>query len=359
MIMESWKLGLTINGQWYNQRDLLAYCSHQIVSFINPWEKEIYRFIINWLSDSGEMVQYSSGTTGKPKEIRLSKISMMQSARMTCDHLKLKEGYTSLLCMPVDYIAGRMMIVRSMVGGLNMWAIEPKSLPLTDNIPDIDFAAMVPLQVLNLLICRSELGKFRKLLIGGAEISPELENLIKNVPSEAYATYGMAETASHIALRRLNGPDADDTYHVLPGVNVSTDNRGCLVIKAPWLPGQVHTNDLAELTGKEKFRWLGRYDNLINSGGIKIVPEEVEKIIATKTGKECVAVGIRDARLGQRLALVLEKDKVGVSLDDLKSEFDNVLPRRWKPKELLFVDRFPRNDALKIDRRKLSRMLSP
>lgn len=355
--MESWKLGLTINGTWYDKRELLAYSSQQIVSAINPWEKEIYRFIINWLSDSETIVQYSSGTTGKPKKISLPKEAMMQSARLTCDYLKIREGNTALLCMPVDYIAGRMMIVRSMVRGLNLMIVEPKSLPLIDSLPQIDFAAMVPLQVLNLLICRNDLNKIGKLLIGGAEISNELINLLKIVGTETYATYGMAETSSHIALMKLSPQPRDLTYHTLPGVNISVDSRNCLVISAPWIAGEVRTNDIVKITGKGSFRWVGRYDNLINSGGIKIVPEEVESMVMSKTGIECIALGLPDPMLGHHLVLVVEKDQIIGSADDLKTELADLLPRRWKPKEVFLVDRFPRNEALKVDRLKLARML--
>lgn len=351
--MDSWKLGLTINGQWYDNRELLAYSSNQIVSVISPWEKEIYRFIINWLSDMDHIVQFSSGTTGMPKEIRLPKVSMMQSAKLTCDYLKIKEGNTALLCMPVDYIAGRMMIVRSMVCGLNLMIVEPKSLPEIEFLPDIDFAAMVPMQALNLLNCKNELEKCKKLLIGGAQINSELENHLKSVKTEAYATYGMAETASHIALKRLNGPDKDKYFIVLPGVGISVDSRQCLIINAPWIKYQVNTNDLVEITGNDSFRWLGRFDNLINSGGIKIVPEEVESLVMSKTGKECLALGIPDQVLGQRLVFVVEKKQVTGSPGDLKSDLESVLPRRWKPKEIIIIPEFPRNDALKIDRKQL------
>jgi O-succinylbenzoic acid--CoA ligase len=281
---------------------------------------------------------------------------MMQSAKITCDYLKIREGNTALLCMPVDYIAGRMMIVRSMVCGLNLLIVEPKSLPEIESLPDIDFAAMVPLQALNLLICRKELEKCGKLLVGGAEINSELENLLLSLKTEAFATYGMAETSSHIALRKLNGPDRDKSYYVLPGVSISTDSRQCLIIKAPWIPQQVKTNDIVEITGTDSFRWLGRYDNLINSGGIKIVPEEVESLVMSKTGKECVALGIPDHLLGQKLILVMEKNQVTGSPDDLKSEFSSVLPRRWKPKEIIIMSKFPRNEALKIDRKKILSM---
>jgi o-succinylbenzoate---CoA ligase len=355
--MDSWKLGLTISGNSFNHRELLSYSSHQIVSLINPWEKEIYRFIINWLSDSDHIIQYSSGTTGKPKQIKLPKESMMHSARLTCDILHLKEGDTALLCMPVDYIAGKMMIVRSMVCRLNLITVEPNSTPDTTRLPQIEFSAMVPLQAHNLMICSKALERIRKILIGGAEISNELENLLKNIEGGVYATYGMAETSSHIALRRLNGKNPDKSYKALPGIRLVTDERGCLVIQANWLPKRVVSNDLVEITGEGSFRWLGRYDNLINSGGVKIVPEEVEALVKEKTGVDCVAVGMPDEKLGHKLVLVLEKDQAPDSLVKFTTELSGFLPRRWKPKEIRIVPNFPRNDSYKIDRLKLVKMI--
>ncbi len=356
-MMESWKLGLTINGKRYDWKDLLAFSSQQIVSVINPWEKEIYRFIINWLSDQPEIIQYSSGTTGKPKEIRLPKVSMMQSAKNTCDYLNIREGDTALLCMPVDYIAGKMMLVRSMVCGLNLYIVEPKSMPEIEMLPVVDFAAMVPLQVLNLAICHKFNERIRVLLIGGAEVSIELENLMADTSTETYATYGMAESSSHIALRRLNKPEPQKEYHTVPGVEVGCDNRGCLIIEAQWLPGKIVTNDLIDLIDNHTFRWLGRFDNLINSGGIKIVPEEVERLIAQKTGRECVAVGIKDPKFGHKLVLVMEKGQFSGDPEILKNELNTILPRRWKCRDLLLVPKFPRNEALKIDRKSLIAML--
>jgi O-succinylbenzoic acid--CoA ligase len=281
---------------------------------------------------------------------------MMQSARITCDFLKIREGSTALLCMPVEYIAGRMMIVRSMVCSLNLIIAEPKSMPEIDGLPAIDFAAMVPLQILNLIICRKPFENIRKLLIGGAEISPELENLLLKLPTEAYATYGMAESCSHIALRRLN-PARENEYHTLPGVVIAADERGCLVIEASWLPKRIITNDLVELKDKGSFRWLGRHDNLINSGGVKIVPEEVERLVALNTGRECVALGISDPKFGQKLVLVLEQNQNTDNPDELKNNLNSILPRHWKCKELRFVTKFPRNDAFKVDRKALIEMI--
>jgi o-succinylbenzoate---CoA ligase len=356
--MNDWQKGLTINGQHFDYKDLISHCSDKIVSaHIHPWEKEIFRFIINWLSNTDHIIQVSSGTTGNPKTIRLPKKSMIQSAINTCRYLNLKKGDSSLLCMPVDYIAGKMMIVRSFVYHLNLNYIEPKSTPLIDPQTKYMFSAMVPLQINNLLTCPGDL-PIQKLLIGGTEIHRELENKILYLSSEVYATYGMAETASHIALRRINGGQAENTYKALPGVHLYLDTRGCLIVDADYLPERVQTNDLVEFTGQGKFRWIGRYDNLINSGGIKIVPEEVESLILSKTLLHCVAVGVPDQKLGQKLVLVFEQDEIPDSFPTLHSDLENFLPRHWRPKDMIVIKQFPRNSALKIDRKILAEEIS-
>ncbi len=356
--IEIWKKGLTIGGRKFDHKELLAFCSENIVSVsINPWEKEIYRFIITWLSDSDHIVQFSSGTTGKSKEIRLSKKSMIHSACMTLEYFSLSKGNTALLCMPVDYIAGKMMIVRSMIGEMDLYLSEPRGTPDINILPVVDFCAMVPLQASNLLMCREDLLPLRKLILGGAAISLELEKLLQRVTTEVYATYGMAESSSHVAIRRLNGSNSQKSYVALPGVAFSKDDRGCLVIETNYLPEKIITNDLIEFTSPVSFTWLGRYDNLINSGGVKIVPEEVEAMIASKTLLECVVVGLPDEKLGQKLVFVFEKDQAPDSFHTLKEDLGNILPRRWRPKDILMVDKFPRNDVFKIDRQRIIEML--
>jgi O-succinylbenzoic acid--CoA ligase len=357
--MKAWQIGLTIQNQHYSFKDLLAYSSDQIVSAqIHPWEKEIFRFIINWLSDSDYLVQFSSGTTGKYKEIRLPKISMMDSAMNTCRFFGLTKEQTTLLCMPVDFIAGKMMVIRSMVGGLNLLVTEPKSVPDLSGHPSIDFCSMVPLQIMNLLACHKDLDLIKKLIIGGAEITTELETLIQDISTEVYATYGMAETCSHVALKKLNGPFRQYAYHAMQGVALSSDDRGCLIIDADYLPDRIVTNDLVEFTGSGSFNWLGRYDNLINSGGIKIVPEEVEAMILSKMMLECAVIGLPDTILGHRLVFVFEKDHAPDSFSSLKADFEDHLPRHWRPKDIVCMEKLPRNKAWKVDRRMLSEMLS-
>jgi O-succinylbenzoic acid--CoA ligase len=352
--MKSWQRGITINGNKFTFSELLAF-SYDKIESVNTlhWETEIYRFIITWLSDVDEIVQYSSGTTGKSKEIRLLKQSMIASAMGTCRFFNLQKGQTALLCLPATYIAGKMMIVRCMVGELNLCLAEPNGMPDLSDIQHIDFCAMVPLQVLNILNGRNNMLPIKKLIIGGADTGPELENRLFHISTEVYATYGMAETCSHVAIRRLSGTDHKEAYHALSGVTLTQDERGCLVIDATWLPGQVITNDLVEFTGPGSFKWLGRYDNLINSGSIKIVPEEVESIIMAGTTLECAVIGLPDKKLGQKLVLVLEEDKTPIALSTLKSCLEIVLPRHLRPKDIIQVKKFPRNSSFKIDRKKL------
>ncbi len=291
----------------------------------------------------------------KIKNDTASKLAMVRSAESTCRFFNLTRGQTAALCLPMEYIAGKMMVVRSIVCGLNLYITEPKSKPDFHDIEKIDFCAMVPFQVTNTWPAKSDLPPIRILIIGGAEISKELENLVKDIPVEVYATYGMAETCSHIALRRINGPNPDKSYKALPGIKLETDQRNCLVIKASYLPAPVITNDQVHLEGNGRFRWIGRFDNLINSGGIKVVPEEVESALADKTGIEFALIGLPDPKFGQRLVLVTEKNKETISDEAIRSELALIIPAKLMPKNIVRIEKFPRNSSFKIDRLKLAR----
>jgi O-succinylbenzoic acid--CoA ligase len=347
---------LTIQNHTYDPQSLTEFCHSGIRNDNTPlWEKEVYTFILQWLDDSDTIVQYSSGTTGKSKMIRLQKLAMLRSAESTCRFFNLTAGQTAALCLPMEYIAGKMMVVRSIVCGLNLLITEPKSKPDFQNFGNIDFCAMVPFQVINSCTGKSDFPPVRILIIGGAEISKELETLVKDIPVEIYATYGMAETCSHIALRRINGAHTESLYKALPGIRLEEDDRGCLVIKAPYLHGPIITNDQVQLSGHNRFRWIGRFDNLLNSGGIKVVPEEIESALSEKTGIEFALIGLPDPKLGHRLMLVTEKTKVPVSEAQIFAEMALLIPARVMPKNLIRIEKFPRNASFKIDRLKLAR----
>jgi o-succinylbenzoate---CoA ligase len=349
---------LTIHDHTYSSQSLTELCNSRIKNDDTPsWEKEIYGFLLQWLDDSDTIIQYSSGTTGKSKMLRLEKLAMVRSAESTCRFFNLKPGQIAGLCLPMEYIAGKMMVVRSIVCDLNLYITEPRSRPDFQDTGMIDFCAMVPFQVTNTWTANNKIPPVRILIIGGAEISRELETLVKDIPVEVYATYGMAETCSHIALRRINGPQPETWYQALPDIMLESDNRGCLVIKAPYLPGPIITNDQVQLSGNGRFKWIGRFDNLINSGGIKVVPEEVESALSDKTGIEFALIGLPDPILGQRLVLVTEKNRETFSDDMIRAELARIIPARLMPKNIITIEKFPRNTSFKIDRLKLARLL--
>jgi o-succinylbenzoate---CoA ligase len=349
---------LTIHDHTYSSQSLSELCNSRMRNDDTPsWEKEVFEFLLQWLDDSDTIIQYSSGTTGKSKMIRLQKLAMLRSAESTCRFFNLRRGQTAGLCLPMEYIAGKMMVVRSIVCGLNLIITEPRSRPVFKDTGMIDFCAMVPFQVINTWTAADDKPQVRILIIGGAEISGELESLVKDIPANVYATYGMAETCSHIALRRINGPHPETWYQALPGIKLESDNRGCLVIKAPYLPGSVITNDQVQLLGSGRFKWIGRFDNLINSGGIKVVPEEVESLLENKTGIEFALIGLPDPELGQRLVLVTEKNKEIISDDAIRKELILAFPQKLMPKSIVRIEKFPRNASFKIDRLKLAKLL--
>lgn len=352
--MESLLPGIGINGKFIPAGELPFFCRQQVnKGSLSPWEIKILQFILRFLDPSDSIVQESSGTTGIPKEINLSKDSMIRSALQTIKKFRLGKGHTALLCLSTDYIAGKMMIVRALVSGMDLIWIEPSACPAVSGKKIVDLCAMVPLQVYNLIGKGSAISGIKNLLIGGSEISPELESQLRKVPSRIYETFGMAETCSHIALRRINGLRTTPWFSTMPGVKISADARSCLVIEAPFLPDKVITNDAVDILGNNRFLWKGRIDNLINSGGIKINPEYLEKRIVEIWGYESYVVGIPDKKLGQKLVMVTthpcSSGEKAAILDALR----DALPSYHLPAEIMVLHSFPRNRSLKIDRARL------
>ena len=229
---------------------------------------------------------------------------MRASASMTGKFLNLTRGDTALLCLPIRYIAGKMMLVRASVLGLKLGLVKPGTNLLQSITKPVVFSAMVPNQVFHSI---DQLAKVETLLIGGGPVSPEMEASLRSLPGRIFHTYGMTETITHVALRRLNGLDRQELFYALPGVSFSVDERECLVIEAPAIVrDKVVTNDLVALKSKSAFGWLGRYDHVINSGGIKIIPETVERKLAACISERFFVAGIPDPELGERLVLVVE-----------------------------------------------------
>ena len=301
-------------------------------------------FLSEWNNDSPFVHVQTSGSTGAPKPMLAEKRRMLASARITNDFLGLREGDTALLCMSLDYIAGKMMVVRSMERGLKLFTVEPSGHPLNHSqlaIDDcqIDFAAMVPLQVYNTLQVpeeRKRLLQIRHLIIGGGAIDEALGAELKNFPNAVWSTYGMTETLSHIALRRLSGPEASDWYIPFPSVKVSLSEDGCLVIDAPEVcPERLVTSDIAEIS-PQGFRILGRKDNVICSGGIKIQIEEVESRLRPFLRVPYLISKRPDPKFGEVSVLLTEG-----SIDEARQICERILPKYYLPRHYLHVDRIP------------------
>ena len=302
-------------------------------------------FLAQWNDTSDVIEVHTSGSTGKPKMLLVEKQRMVNSARITCDFLGLKEGDYALLCMPLDYIAGKMVVVRSLVSHLHLISVTPSSHPLKDVTQPIDFAAMVPLQVYSSLqepAERERLLSIRHLIIGGGAIDDSLESQLQQFPNAVWSTYGMTETLSHIALRRISGENSSLWYSPLDGVDVSLSSDSCLEIYAPQVnPEKLHTNDIAELRtlpdGSKEFRILGRKDNVIDSGGIKIQAEEVERLLRPHLSCGFMITKVSDARLGEAVTLLVESDDV----DNILAVCKHVLPRHWVPRHIFPESHIP------------------
>ena len=314
-------------------------------------------FLDEWHDDSSEVVVQTSGSTGTPKTMFVEKERMANSARMTLDFLGLRPDDTALLCMPLDYIAGKMMVVRAEVGALRLLAVTPSGHPLSDDVKKvvgnhrIDLAAMVPLQVYNSLQIpeeRCRLMNIRHLLIGGGAVDAALANQLRDFPHAVWSTYGMTETLSHVAMRKVNGEDSSEWYMPLPGVRVWQDEEGCLVIDAPAVSETVvETNDIVELHEDGlRFKVLGRKDHVICCGGVKIQAEEVERLLMPYLSTPFLITKTADEKFGEIPVIIVE----GKENTKLKDIFDHVLPKYWIPKKVICVEHLPRTETGKPKR---------
>jgi len=306
-----------------------------------PIFQDVNQFISEWMNGNDEMMLQTSGSTGTPKPITVKKDWMKNSARLTGRTFGLKEGDSALLCMPMKYVAGKMMVVRALELELDLKVVEPCSNPLKNINEPINFAAMVPLQLENSL---KDLAKVKKLIVGGGQVNSKLEEKLQSVSTHVYETYGMTETLTHVAIKPLNGPSKSDVFRALDDIDFELDGRGCLVINAPKMnPKPVITNDFIDLVDEKSFRWLGRYDNIINSGGIKIIPEVVEaKLSSIVPNRRFFIAGKSDKSLGEKVVLVVEGKRMDISCKSL-DKFE-------QPKEIHFIPEFVETKSGKIHR---------
>ena len=326
------------------------------------YEQEVGNFLLDWLNEKDHIVVQTSGSTGKPKKIKIFKEHMVNSALATGSFFKVKEETTALLCLPATYIAGKMMLVRAMVLGWKIDLVPPKTNPLDNVYKQYDFCAMVPLQLDNSI---NRLHLIKKLIVGGGTVPENLKELVQGIKTKIFETYGMTETITHIAARRVNPKKKDKKdakyFKALPNITLAKDDRNCLVIKAPQLnEDTIITNDVVELKTYKKFLWKGRFDNVINSGGIKLYPEEIETKLQLLIGHRFFISGIPDDQLGEKLVLVIECDYdkgVKETLEDAMKHLE-ILTRYETPKEIFFLSQFIETDNGKVQRSKTLELIT-
>jgi O-succinylbenzoic acid--CoA ligase len=328
----------------------------------NPYFRKAYDFMISWLNGQSEFILHTSGSTGTPKDILIKRNQLSSSAHMTGEALELPKGTRALVCLNVSYIAGIMMLVRGMELGWELSIVEPSSNPLLEfENPIFDFTAMVPLQLSTGLADENTsdmVENLGKILLGGAPVGMQLQKQIDQLKIPVYQSYGMTETVSHVALRKLNGPEVENDYKVLPGIEFGLDERGCIFLSGAVTNGEkIQTNDLAEITSENTFNWIGRIDNIINSGGVKIVLDKVDEIVAEvfyDLGYEnnFFSWFENDEKLGQKLILVVLKNGNILSEENLLGEIRKRISTYETPKHVYFVDEFIKTPTDKVDKRR-------
>ena len=326
---------------YYFSADELKDIGYDFIKEGVPYEVAIGHFIMDWMDKEDHINVKTSGSTGDPKIIQISKQAMVNSAIRTGDFFDVQIGDTALHCLPADFIAGKMMLVRAMILGLSLDLVQPTAQPMKDVYSSYDFVAMTPMQAHHSL---GRLHQIKTLIIGGAPIYPELNEKLVSFHDNCYETYGMTETITHIAASKLSVPKKP--FHALDGIHLEVDREGCLVVDAPDITDQlIHTNDLVEMHDEKTFTYLGRRDNVINSGGIKISPEVVEQKLAHHIRFPFFLFGIADEVLGQKLIMVVEGNDDQSEEVEKKMAACEALDKFEVPKALYFVSGILRNNG--------------
>jgi O-succinylbenzoic acid--CoA ligase len=336
-----------LNGRHYSFNDLKD-VAYSFIKEGETYQKEVGEFILQWTDANHTVAVKTSGSTGKPKTIKLSKQAMVHSAIATGDYFKLRPGNSALMCLPATFIAGKMMIVRALILGLRLDLVEPTSNPLETVRKNYMFSAMVPMQLQNSV---NQLYKIKTLIVGGAQVTKELVEKLQESPTTVYATYGMTETITHIAVKKLNKlrkQSAAKYFEVLPKVRISQNKKGCLVIDLPYISkSPMVTNDVVRIHSNTTFELLGRLDNVINSGGIKIQPEPLEAKLASHIKTDFFIGSQENEVFGEEVILVVEGKEQKFSSNIFRD-----LQKHEIPKKIIFLDVFKRTSSGKINRNK-------
>ncbi|MCH2213881.1 MAG: AMP-binding protein [Flavobacteriales bacterium] len=339
--------GIQLNGKFISKGELKS------VSPKDEFEGQIINYCQELFDGSSEAEIHTSGSTGKKKTILFQKSSLIQSAEATNSYFGLSAETKALLSLPIDYVAGKLMVVRAIVGEYNLITKKPESNPIKDLDQPIDFAPFTPHQVQAIIDeSSSYLNTIKTVLLGGSPITKELLDQIQDTDTIFYEGFGMAETLTHVGIRKISD-SKESLFQPMNDVILGLDSRGCLIIDRPGITkGKLVTNDIVTLDS-EGFKWIGRVDNLINSGGIKIIPEEIEKILHSQLTSNFFVAGIPDQNFGEIACLFIEGEE---EIDVERIEFESTY---HKPKRIVHVKEFCYTHSGKIKRREtISRALS-
>jgi O-succinylbenzoic acid--CoA ligase len=352
---------LLLNGREYAYEAIRQYPA-QLDAPVNGYEAKVLDFVRQWLNGTQEFGLHTSGSTGTPSAITLRRRQLEASARRTADFFDLGPGDRALVCLNCEYIGGMMMLVRGLERHLHLTIVEPHADPFAHVADDaeFDFSAFVPLQLKTVLAAghAPRLDKMKAFLIGGAPADATLTQELQPLTAAAWLTYGMTETCSHVALRRLNGPHATSSFRVLPGIAAGQDERGCLTLRGDVTDDQlITTNDVVQLDAQaHTFEWLGRADFVINSGGVKVPAEKVEQVLDVALAeigqsRRCFVAGQPDERLGQAVTAFIEGAPLAEAQESqLKTLLAERLGRYEQPRQLRYVPEFAATPNGKLDR---------
>ncbi len=339
------------NGIHFDFEELKEVC-YSLIKEGEPHEKVTGDFLIDWLNNQDHLYVNTSGSTGQPKSIKLMKQAMVNSAIATGDFFGLEPGGTAIDCLPSHYIAGKMMLVRAMILGLEIDCVEPSAHPIFDYEKHYDFCAMIPLQLKHTINYTEHI---KTIIVGGSKVTKPLLEKIKDCKSEFYETYGMTETVTHVAVRQLPSQTSqgNDLFNALPNISFGQDERQCLIINASKLVDEaLVTNDIVDLKSDSSFKLLGRYDNVVNSGGVKLFPEQIEDKLQLVIDERFIIAGEEDAALGEKLILIIANPRDSVESIQNRIKQLKGLTKFELPKEIYTIDKFKETVNGKIQREK-------
>jgi len=349
--MSAKQAGFRIDGRRFSLQEL----SEMKAEKSDLLWQETFTFLQDWFDSADTIIQQSSGSTGPPKQISLSKAAMTASARMTGEFFGFDSTKNLFLCLSPNFIAGKMMIVRTLIWEMNLVIGDTAANPVVALDQQIDFSAMVPLQLSKIIAETPEkLDLFKTIIIGGSAVAGSLEQQLQQFETALFHTYGMTETMSHIALRKVNGADKSDWFTALPDVEISVDDRNCLRIDVERLAiNNLITNDIVSINENGKFKILGRIDDVIISAGAKIHPLLIEQKLEKHIPNQLLLLGKKDEIAGEIAVLVIEGRFTIKEIYDFWKKLATLLPAHEMPRRLHFVDQIPLLPSGKADRKRL------